>query len=940
VTTRVGGRAGALAERALRLATADPGLARRVAADARRAARRAGDPAAESTAERAAGLAAHQLQDATAALRHLRRAVRVAGTAGLAERAAEARMSLALVLSEAGAPARALREIDAAAPVLRGLPAARLDMQRALVLDRLSRFTEAMAGYTRAVAAFRRAGDDLWQARALTNRGVLHAYRGSLRQAEADLRAAAALHLGLGQELALAQVRHNLGFVAAVAGDVPEALRWYDLADEYFARSTRPAVALMDRGELLLRARLLPEARAAAEAAVAAARAGRMGLFVAQARLMLAEVALAAGDRAAARAEAAAAGRSFRRQGRPAWAALARYLLVRAGDDRPSARRSRAARAVADELARTGWPAPALDARLYAVRLAPGGAAGGAAGGVAGGAAGGVAGGAAGGVAGGAAGGVDVAGELRRVRAAGRRGPAELRARAWHAEALLRERAGDAAGARRALLAGGRVLDTHRAALGATELRALAGGYATELAGTGLRMALRGGRARSVWEWAERWKAVALRLPPTRPPDEAALAADLTELRRIVAELDTAPSPPRAGALLRERRAVEERIRRRSWRASGVPDRDAAGPDRAPAGTLAARLGAATLVELVECDGDLHAVLVHDGRFSAHRLCPVARATAELDALRFALRRIVSRHGGPAVARRAVAVARLAAARLDEALFGPVRGRLGRGPGALVVVPVGALHATPWSLLASCRGRAVTVAPSATVWLHATGAGLPGPGGMPVLVAGPGLDHAEPEVRRLAEVHRLAEVPAPATVLTGAAASAEAVLSAIDGAGTAHLAAHGVFRADNPMFSHLRLADGPLTVYDLERLKRPPALVVLSACDVGLSAVHPGDELMGLTAALLGIGTATVIGSVLPVRDETALELTVRLHHALADGAAPAAALAAAQAALSNMDGQDGPDGPLDERTVSAAAFVCFGAGDPVDRSATSPRRI
>jgi CHAT domain-containing protein len=38
-------------------------------------------------------------------------------------------------------------------------------------------------------------------------------------------------------------------------------------------------------------------------------------------------------------------------------------------------------------------------------------------------------------------------------------------------------------------------------------------------------------------------------------------------------------------------------------------------------------------------------------------------------------------------------------------------------------------------------------------------------------------------------------------------------------AGQAHVAAHGVFRADSPMFSSLRLADGPLTVHDLERLR-------------------------------------------------------------------------------------------------------------------------
>jgi len=51
----------------------------------------------------------------------------------------------------------------------------------------------------------------------------------------------------------------------------------------------------------------------------------------------------------------------------------------------------------------------------------------------------------------------------------------------------------------------------------------------------------------------------------------------------------------------------------------------------------------------------------------------------------------------------------------------------------------------------------------------------------------------------------------------------------------AHVAAHGTFRADNPQFSSLHLADGPLTVYDLERIVRPPEWIVLSACEAGRS---------------------------------------------------------------------------------------------------------
>jgi CHAT domain-containing protein len=114
------------------------------------------------------------------------------------------------------------------------------------------------------------------------------------------------------------------------------------------------------------------------------------------------------------------------------------------------------------------------------------------------------------------------------------------------------------------------------------------------------------------------------------------------------------------------------------------------------------------------------------------------------------------------------------------------------------------------------------------------------------------------------------------------------------------------------------LADGPLTVYDLERLTRPPATVIMSACDSGLSAVRPGEELMGLAAALLSLGTVSVLGSVLPAQDEAALALMSDLHRRLSAGSGLAAALAAAQAAAGDQ---------LDEWTATAAAFVCFGAG-------------
>jgi CHAT domain-containing protein len=130
-----------------------------------------------------------------------------------------------------------------------------------------------------------------------------------------------------------------------------------------------------------------------------------------------------------------------------------------------------------------------------------------------------------------------------------------------------------------------------------------------------------------------------------------------------------------------------------------------------------------------------------------------------------------------------------------------------------------------------------------------------------------------------------------------------------------HIATHGEFRADNPLFSYLQLVDGPLTVYDLSALRRPPPLLVLSACDTGLSAVHPGDELQGLSAALLGLGTRSVVASLGPVDDGATRKLMLDFHKRLQTGVGAATALAAAQSALD----------PAYHTTGSS--FICLGAG-------------
>lgn len=817
-----------------------------------------------------------RFSDAAQACAKLEESIEVSLRLGLPVRAAQARTSLVVLLSAAGRTRAALREAARAEIELQdprhGLDLARLRVNHALVLQRIGRTAEALACFDAAEPVLLDHADTRWEALLRSNRGILLVYRGRQDEAIADLRRGISLGEAAGLNNLLCILHQNLGFALLRSGRIPEALREIALAErsaELIGMQIDSAYA--DRADALLTAGLAAEALENAERAIAGQLERGRAFDAAESRVMAARAALAANEVGRAARLAAEARADFIQQRRRAWAANAWQveLAARYAEGERTAELLRELNRCVTSLEQAGWLVTPQEARLQAAHTAA------------------------------ALGRRAQAARLYGQIAAERfSGLWSLRILAWEAESERRLLAGDRGGAGRAVTQGLKVLAEFAGTLGATDLRAGSAALGTDLATAGLRMSLESGSARSLLVRAEQWRAASLRRAPVRPAHSGQLAELLTKLRNVTAQVNEDGLVGKdIRAAQRERIRLEEEIRELARHTPGAPTAPESPLDlRVLTNVLAGR----TLVEYVRLEDELHAIVLADGRCTRHRIGSYQAVLKELEQLRFAMGRIAKQHGSPAMLQGARAVYRHARTTLDRLLLDPLRRRIGHGE--LVLVPTGSLHALAWAALPSLEGRVLTVSPSARSWLAAEH--VPDRRGPVALAHGPGLPHAADEIAALAKLYP------DARPLQGPDAGAEAVAASWDGAWLAHLAAHGRFRRDNPLFSNLELADGPLTVYDLESLRRAPRLLILSACDSALSGIHPGDELMGVASALLALGSKTLIASVAPVDDEYTRTLMTALHTELGTDIRPAHALARAQA--------EHPEAP---------AFICLGAG-------------
>ncbi|MFG1705917.1 CHAT domain-containing protein [Nonomuraea sp. M3C6] len=303
-----------------------------------------------------------------------------------------------------------------------------------------------------------------------------------------------------------------------------------------------------------------------------------------------------------------------------------------------------------------------------------------------------------------------------------------------------------------------------------------------------------------------------------------------------------------------------------------------------------AELGRGALVEFVADEESLLAVLITGERVLVRRLGGVRPVKEAIVRLRYSLRR----QGDPSDVEAA-------GVELERLLLRPLLAEL--GDRALVVVPVGALHTLPWGALPCLRERPVSVAASAAAWVRARELGKARGGGPPVVVAaaGPALAHARAEVAHVLSCYPDGrEVPG----------RMGAVMEALGVADVLHLAAHGVFHARSPLVSGITLEDRSLMAYDLLDVSRSAGLVVLSACNSGMSRTPVEGAPLGLPGTFLAKGSSCVVAGMVPVGDEAARVVMSMFHELVAAGQTPDAALACASAKTGEI------------------GFACFGAGN------------
>lgn len=159
------------------------------------------------------------------------------------------------------------------------------------------------------------------------------------------------------------------------------------------------------------------------------------------------------------------------------------------------------------------------------------------------------------------------------------------------------------------------------------------------------------------------------------------------------------------------------------------------------------------------------------------------------------------------------------------------------------------------------------------------------------------LNQAEPSAKYIADLMK-------GTAVVGTVPKSEILFKRGYNFRYIHFACHGQFNASAPLQSALYLSPNEwLTAEDvITKLRLECDLVVLGACETGLSHVHRGDELEGLVRAFMLAGSQAVLTTNWQVHDHTTSILMAYFYEQLATGKGMALALKQAQLFLKTIN--------------------------------------
>lgn len=291
------------------------------------------------------------------------------------------------------------------------------------------------------------------------------------------------------------------------------------------------------------------------------------------------------------------------------------------------------------------------------------------------------------------------------------------------------------------------------------------------------------------------------------------------------------------------------------------------------------------LLEYYEARGNLYVFLLSRSSLEAVRLGSAAPARQSLRLLQFQLGKF--RWGKAASADAASHHFQ----ELHRMLLQPVEDRL-TPYRHLVFAPHRVLHGLPFAALhngSQLLGDRFTlsVAPSASVFALTRRRRRGSPLDLPVVMAVP--DEWAPRIVEEAQV--VAAMLPDSRLLVGKDATLEAFWKYAPSARIFHLAAHGIFRRDNPVFSALQLADGRLSLLDLNQARLHMDLLTLSACNTASSVAVGGDELLGLMRGFLLAGSRSLLVALWEIDDASTQEFMRAFYREAGAGASLAKAV-------------------------------------------------